>query len=162
MAIIKLFGSNKEDDEEEELIEGEGNEFFKEEDFFPDEDHAGESWALTMYRQISSFLLVRMFILMVGLFGVLFLAYATVKLFVGLILSICTFFQVPSFREIVSNNISNVKIALIGIVGLFIALFSPSLGITVIAAYCMMNLDDDKSTYLLRFLETRLKEFEGE
>ncbi|MFT5318526.1 MAG: membrane-bound ClpP family serine protease [Chlamydiales bacterium] len=164
MAIIKLFGSKKDDEEDgEDLFEGASGDFLEEEDKLPhDDEHLGESWAMTLYRQFSSFLLVRMFILMVGVFGVLFLVYALVKLAVGLILGICTLFRISAFREIVSNNISNVKIAFVGLIGLFIALLSPSLGITIIAAYCMMNLDDAKSTYLLRFLETRLKEFEGE
>ena len=159
MAIIKLFGSNKDDEEKgEDLIEGEHFE----EDYLSYEEHSGESWGMGLYRQFSSFMLVRMFILMVGVFGIFFLAYALLKLCFGLILATCTLFRISSFREIVTSNISNVKIAFVGLVGLLIALFSPSLGITIIAAYCMMNLDDDKSTYLLRFLETRLKEFEGE
>ena len=164
MAIIKLFSSKKDDedkgeDNEENVVEGE-EEFLFEEEFSSQDSYEGESKIMTLYRQFSSFFLVRMFILMVSIFAVLFLFYSLLKLAFGLLISIPTLFRIPSFRNIVIDNISNVKISLIGLVGLLIALFSPSLGITIIAAYCMMNLDDEKSSYLLRFLETRLKEFE--
>lgn len=149
MAIIKLYGDKGDkEDEEEILIEEEGQESLVESQW--------KSW----YRQFISFLLVRLFIVMIFILCLCVIAYLTFKMLAVIALNVLSLFQVQGLREFIPSVWLRMKIFFVGLIGLLVALFSPSLGITLITAYCMMHFDGENSSYILRFLETRLKEFE--
>lgn len=153
MAVIKLYDSDgrKKDEDEENVL------FVEKEEVFVDDNRVDKR---SLFNRFSSFFLVRTFICIVSAFCFLYLFYVIFKLSIVFFFSSLTLFRMESLRKVLFQCFENFKMVSIGLVGLFIALFSPSLGVTIVTAYCMMNLNDHKNSFLLRFLETRLRGFE--
>lgn len=125
------------------------------------QDEPTSKWG-KFFSLATSFLFVRVFIFMVGLFSVLWFGYSVAMMTIMSILHLVTLMQAPWVYESLKKYWANVKLGAVCSVGLVIALFSPSFGVTIITAYCMVTSEDRHVNFLLRFLESRLREFNGD
>ena len=153
MAIIKLYYPKQDDDGEDkdpEII-------------IDDEEHPKEKvgFFAGMRQRLAAFIVIRFFCIVIGVVALFFTFFYAFLFAVSLLICLVTFFQVSAARQGLSDRWKYVKLGTICTTGLVLALFSPLLGITMIASYCMMNVQDPTNTFLLRFLEHRIRDFKG-
>ncbi len=159
MSIIKLY--DKKDPEEKDPKNEEGEYIIIEEVGEEDDiqDDVGDT--STLYQKMISFFVIRLFILFILCIAVLWVAYHCIIFCASTLFSLLTFFREPSFLARRNSSWAFLKFGAAALIGLLLSLLSPSLGVSMMASYFIVGLEDTTSSFFLRFLKSRFRDFES-
>jgi hypothetical protein len=175
MVIIKISDGDKNEEEdtvraeEPEIISIE-EEFENEESLWEEDEELNEFIARKghskplgkrIFGLILGFVLLRLFLLFILAAACIWLGFTALMTLSSVIINVVTLGQSLAARDIFYHRWRRVKLIVVCIAGLLVAFISVPLGLTLIASYSMMNFsDDEKTSFFVKFLESRLKDFE--